>query len=232
MKLINTIAAASIAIVAAATGAQAATLNGTFEVRVVNYTFDTNQSSSVSVANQSNFDARYAAGVDGETRDTFTFSGALDFFVPNPTDEDLESILQFLGTSAGGSITGLDATVGGLRLSQPTFKTTTLFEFTEVYANAFETSVTHDDGFAIYDDGAHLVSYSNPTGIRTTPGNNQTASFTGGEFRLIYAAANGNPSKLLVEGDGVPAVPLPASALLLMGGVGALGAMRRRKARS
>ncbi len=221
--------------------AQSATLSGTFDVRVVNYSFERNQNRSVAVADANNFDARFNAAVDGVNRDTFTYTGELDFFVDNyPRDLDLETISDFLSSATSGTFAGLDATVGGRKLSAPTFRTTTLFEFTEVYSNAFDTRATHDDGFSIYDDGVELLSYSNPTGIRTTP-RTGTVNFSGGEFKLIYAAANGNPSKLLVEGDGlpfdpidnndVPAVPLPAPALLLMGSLGALAVVRRRQSK-
>ncbi len=233
MKMTKILAAA--ALVATASAAQAATLSGTFDVRVVNYTFDTNQSSSVSIADQENFDARYDAAQDGVDRDTFTYTGDLNFFIDNlnPKNGDAETIADFfLGNDDGqpiGSVSGLDASVGALQLSAPTFKVTTLFEFTEVYSNSFDTSVTHDDGFTIYDNGIELFSFSNPTGIRTTP-KTGTVTFSGGEFKLVYAAANGNPSKLYVEGEGIPSpVPLPAPALMLLGGLGALGALRARK---
>ncbi|AEI93973.1 MULTISPECIES: VPLPA-CTERM sorting domain-containing protein [Roseobacter] len=235
MKITNTLAATAIAFFAAGIGAQAATLSGTFDVRVVNFAYSTNQSSSVAIASQSNFDTRFDAATDGVDRDVFTYTGELNFFIDNlgPVNGDAESIADFfLHNTTGlpiGLVQDLDATVGALQLSKPTFKTTTLFEFTEVYSNAFDTRVTHDDGFTIYDDGATLVSFANPTGIRTTP-RTGTIAFTGGEFKLVYAAANGNPSQLLVEGAGVPAVPLPASSLLLLGGLGAFAAMRRKKA--
>lgn len=230
---------AAISICAVGVTAQAATLSGTFDVRVVNYILDTGTSSERrlgSYATQDNFDARFDAASDGVNRDSFTYTGELDFFIDNaPSDVDAESIADFfLGNSDGtpvGLVSGLDSTVGGLQLSAPTFRTTTLFEFTEVYSNAFDTRVTHDDGFTIYDNDNALITYANPTGIRTTPVTG-TSNFSGGEFRLVYAAANGNPSRLLVEGDGISAVPLPAPALMLLAGIGAFAGLRRRKSRS
>lgn len=242
MLFMKTVVASAAALVATCLTAGAATLSGTFDVRVVNFAYDTAQNRSVAIADQGNFDARWNAATDGVNRDTFTYTGELNFFIDNlkPKNADLESISDFFllndTTTPVGSISGLDATVGALQLSKPTFRITTLFEFTEVFLNAFDTRVTHDDGFSIYDDGAELMSYSNPTVIRTTPVTG-TVNFSGGEFKLIYAAANGNPSKLLVEGAGIPAdnqpapVPLPASALLLLGGMGALGVMRVRRKR-
>lgn len=231
-----TLVATAFALFTAGVSAQAATLSGSFDVRVVNFTYATNQSSSVAIASQSNFDTRFDAATDGVDRDTFSYTGELNFFIDNlgPVNGDAESISDFfLHNTTGlpiGLVEDLDATVGALQLSKPTFKTTTLFEFTEVYSNAFDTRVTHDDGFTIYDDGDTLVSFANPTGIRTTPRTGMI-SFTGGEFKLVYAAANGNPSQLLVEGEGISAVPLPASALLLLGGLGGFGLMRRRQTR-
>ncbi|WP_227267811.1 VPLPA-CTERM sorting domain-containing protein [Roseobacter weihaiensis] len=232
MKLTNTSIVSAFAVVTTTAGVYAATLSGTFDVRVVNYSFGSNQSSSVAVATKDNFETRFDAATDGVDRDTFRYVGALDFFIDNdPRDVDAESISDFFASNTLGSVFGLDSVVGGLTLSKPTFKTTTLFEFTEVYSNAFDTRVTHDDGFSIYGDGVELVSFANPTGIRTTPRTGKI-NFSDREFKLVYAAANGNPSRLLVEGDGVSVVPLPASAFLLLGGLGAFGLMRRKKARS
>lgn len=227
MKLSALVAAATLSFTAFSVGAEAATLSGLFEVQVVNYVAE--GSSTDALANRSNFDARYATA-DNDHKDTFTYEGDLDFFINNrnPVNGDLESIADFLATGLG-TVSGLD--IGDLRLSTPTFAITTLFSFTEVYSNAFDTRITHDDGFTIYDDGEELIGFANPTGIRTTPVTG-TINFSGGEFNLIYAAANGNPSKLLVEGDGVSAVPLPASAFLLIGAMGGLGALSRRRAKA
>lgn len=233
MKYIALAAAAALSLATFVSSAQSATLSGIFEVQVVN--FDAKGSRKGARADRTNFDARFAAA-DAARKDTFTYTGALDFFIANPTNQDLENVADFLGSNATGIVSGLDKGVAGLRLSNPHFRTTTLFSFTEVYANAFDTFVTHDDGFTIYDDGAELIGYANPTGIRTTP-TTGTVNFTGGEFNLIYAAANGNPSKLFVDGNGISdsntpeVVPLPASALLLLGGLGGLGFAGRRKAR-
>lgn len=235
MKFVNILAASAVAILTTGLAAQAATLSGTFNVRVVNYDTGGGQASN-SIADQSNFDARYNASqaADDGRSDVFTYTGELNFFIDNlnPKNGDAETILDFFmfnGTqNPVGAVAGLDENVGNLQLSKPKFAITTLFEFTEVYSNSFDTRVTHDDGFSIYDNDVELISYANPTGIRTTP-KTGTVNFSGGEFRLVYAAANGNPSKLLVEGDGISAVPLPAPALMLLSGFGALSVMRRRK---
>ena len=205
--------------------AAAATLSGTFDVRVVN--FNAGGVAADAKADQANFDARWAAASAGQ-KDEFAYSGFIDFHVDNfPKDIDAESISEFLATGVGGSVTGLDATVGGLTLSNPTFQTTTLFEFTLTSSSqAFTFDVVHDDGITAYDDGIADIAFSNPTGVRTTSG----GSFDGGQFSLVYAAANGNPSKLHVT--NVAPVPLPASSLFLIGGLAAMGAMARRKAKN
>lgn len=244
MTLKKTFFATAVAIASTLTVAQAATFSGDFDVRVVNYTFASNQSSSIALADQTNFDARYNAATDNVNRDAFTYSGDLDFFIDNvgPSNSDSETVADFfLGNDDGlpiGTLSGLDAIVGALQLSKPTFKTTTLFEFTGTFTEGFEMAITHDDGFSIYDDGVELISYANPTGIRTTP-TTGTVTFTGGEFRLVYAAANGNPSQLLIEGTALnnsneeeeppTLVALPASSLLLLGGLGVLGAVGTRR---
>ena len=222
MKLITLSAAAALSLSLFANGAQAATLTGNFLVKVVNYS--AGGSSTAAQANQTNFDAQYAAAAVGFT-DEFMYNGSLDFLVDNnPKDLDLETIADYFATGTG-TVTGLDTDVGDLRLSTPTFDLTTLFSFTEVFSSAFEVTATHDDGISIYDDGLEILSHDNPTGVRVTgPGD-----FDGGEFTLIYAAANGNPSVLQVE--AISAVPLPASAILLLGAMGGLGALSRRKAR-
>ena len=69
MGICKTIMASAIAVAAATVSAQAATLSGIFDVRVVNYSFGSNQSSSVSTANQANFDARFGVPVRQVTRD-------------------------------------------------------------------------------------------------------------------------------------------------------------------
>ncbi|MBW4708502.1 VPLPA-CTERM sorting domain-containing protein [Roseobacter sp. YSTF-M11] len=224
MKLTALAAAAALSLGTLTGSAYAATLSGNFLVKVVNYSAGGKGRNAK--ANQENFNARYAAAGTGFA-DQFMYRGSLDFLVNNnPKDLDLETIGDFLSTGSG-IVSGLDADVAAKRLSTPTFDLTTLFSFTEVYANAFDVIARHDDGISIYDDGARILSFENPTGVRTTG----TGAFDGGAFTLVYAAANGNPSVLNVMGDGVPAVPLPASALLLVGALSGFGAMARRKAR-
>lgn len=228
-------------VLCAASVAHAATtdpLFGTYKVRVVNFDADGDRPGD-SVADDFNFDYQFQHAEEGRSAE-FVYRGKLDFHIDNkPRDLDRESILDFLltggngsgdGRPGGGEVFGLDEEVGNLRLSLPLFQITTLFEFTAIFDDPFRTHVTHDDGFTLYDDGDLLLGYANPTGIRTTyDSEGERPLFDGGNFKLVYASANGNPSRLLVTGGAearIATAPLPASALLLLGAVGLLGGLR------
>lgn len=215
---------AAVAAIAMAGAANAATLSGLFSVTAVNVT---NLNSAQSEATKSNFDAAVAGTLGGVSsvyvQDTFTWDGALDFRVGQPQTAAY-TVDQWLLTGSG-TAAGVDATLGGSQLSFPNVNdgdaTTTFFLFTLLSPlGATDFNVTHDDGIAIFDDGILRGGNVGPTSETTT----SVMGFDGGEFSLLYVATNGNPS--ILEVDATP-VPLPASALLLIGGLGGLAAMRK-----
>ena len=214
----NVISALALGLMAALP-ASAATVSGTFNVKVVN---QTNLNSTQSEATIGNFNTYYGLGSDGANRDTFTYTGDLFF------GDSAATIASWLATNATGIVAGLDATVGGKLLSAccidatPNGTATTTFFLFEGVGNfgASDFVITHDDGIAVYDDGVWIGGNNGPTSKVTTYVN----GFNGGAFSLLYVATNGNPSILKVA-----AVPLPAGGLLLIGAIGGLAALRRRK---
>lgn len=216
----KTIGLAVLAAVAISTSANAASfLSGTFTIDIYNY-----NSSGV----QANSDATLAnlGSVAGTKDATVTYTGALDFRIPSG-NSGTTTIADWFD-SGTGTVTGLTSAVGDLTLSTPTFQNTTMFDIVGIFAPdaAFTASIQHDDGVTVLDDGLEVAASAAPTQEKTTG-----FSFNGGELRLIYVAANGNPSVLEVTGDDLPTtVPLPAGLPLLLAGLGGFAVLRRRKA--
>ncbi|MGL6210584.1 MAG: VPLPA-CTERM sorting domain-containing protein [Paracoccaceae bacterium] len=223
MKLIS----AAALTVALAVPSVAATLNGTFTVTVVNAQ---NRNSAQSQATLENFDAALASAkgsTPGYAWDAFTYTGNIDF----KTLSGATQIDEWLATAVGGLVTGLLPSVGDLLLSKgninsdPGTATTTFFMFAlDTFLDATRFDVRHDDGMQILDlDDENPVvvgGFVGPNSVRST----YVPGFDGGNLGILYVATNGNPSIL-----NVAAVPVPAAGFLLIGALGGLAAMRRRK---
>lgn len=217
--------------------AGAATLSGTFDVIAVNVT---NLTGAQSRATEANFlSALELAGslggafadLDSSAEfDVFTYDGAIDFRIGGP-QKATYSISDWLATGTG-SVTGLDPLLGAAQLSFPSISAgtaTTTFFFFSLLVPDLDMSrvtgfdVTHDDGVRFFEGVFDIGGVNGPTGERNTT----IQGYGGGSLGILYVATNGNPS--ILEVDTIPAIPLPAGAWLLIGGVGALGALRRRK---
>ncbi|MEM8959590.1 MAG: hypothetical protein AAGC86_17460 [Pseudomonadota bacterium] len=229
MGIKSFVAVATTAIVFAVS-ASAAPLSGLFEIDIYNY--ESGGKSSNAAATVDN-----VAGRSGDFVGTIIYDGAL--FLRSDTRGGAAGgtplITQFLDTGTGsysvdnGDISGLFLSSGG-GSGDPKFGTTTLFDIVAIsldmpYRGAFEGVIHHDDGMTLLEDGAVVAGYSKPTSERKT-----NYMFGGGDFRLVYTSANGDPSLLEVHASPVAPVPLPAPALMLLTACGALGwAARRRK---
>ncbi len=202
--------ASALALSAAAGTAQASTmvpLSGVFHINIYSGAAGTS-------ATESN--------VSGSTMtSSVTYTGLLDFAVNLPQSQSGTTIAQFLGTGTGSYVVNSGASALGNLLSQPSFALTTLFDITGgLLINATTSvSLTHDDGVSFCQatcDSGH----SAPTSAVT-----DAFSATGGAYRIIYAATNGNPSIL----QGMATVPVPAAGVLLMGGLAGFGLLKRRR---
>ncbi|MFK7868674.1 MAG: VPLPA-CTERM sorting domain-containing protein [Roseobacter sp.] len=154
------------------------------------------------------------------TADLATGFGPTDF-VGTPT-----SIAQFFGVAGGGvldnSILGTIARITGLA---------------DVDAPS-DLTIVSDDGWRLTVGGAapaFNIGINNVPGGLQGPGSSDTVALAAGQnqsFELIWFEGNVKDAQLkLTVGDNVTlqAVPLPAGAFLLLGGLAGFGLMRRRK---
>jgi hypothetical protein len=191
--------------------ASAATLSGTFTIDI--YNFNSGGNSANAVATEANVTAHA-----GDLVKTIVYTGDLDF---SSTGNNNTTIADFLDSGNG---TYDDTGLVGITQSQKNYQATTIYVITrDNYTHGLSGIIEHDDGISVYDDGALVADSSDPTVEIETAFN-----FNGGDFKLIYSAANGNPEVLRVD-----VVPVPPAIALFGSGLLGLGMLAfRRKRRS
>lgn len=187
----------------------------------------------------------------------FQYVGALDFRQPHNGD-NITTIRNWLGTAldsdtdanfnaAFTNLDGANTSAGfqgflGSTLSAGggsgdggaggSYVTATLFKITASALNISDLGklyeVNHDDGVTFEGANGTSVDYPGPNAEK----NRQLwGRLEGGadDFTLFYASANGNPSVLEVQAI---AMPLPATAWMLLAASGGLLAAARRRKRT
>ena len=227
MRSIKTTFIAATMAIAAVGSASAATLQATDLTvniyRSANNTGNADNSADAIIGNLT--PARYLG--------TISYTGAIDFNTQTQ-NADTSTIDEWL-TSGGtpGSYSVISPVFDtDLTMSNPSIRngtaTTTWFQFVGASVSPFTFSATHDDGVCFYENGAEEVCSQNPTTVKTTNG----FSYDGGVFSFLYAATNGDPSVLKLTSDvtrTLTPVPVPAAGFLLLGGLGGLAMLRRRR---
>ena len=91
-------------------------------------------------------------------------------------------------------------------------------------------NIISDDGFVLFINNAEVGRFE---GLRAPSDSNINVASAGGnaDFRLVYFEGSASQAALQVKlnGSKLAAVPLPAGGLLLIGALGGLAALRRRR---
>lgn len=214
MRILNKVSAIVLsALVMTGTAATAATFEGSFW----------------NTGTWANMDAAETWAMSNAATASFT-STHVDY--PNGSGTSVSDgtfLSTYLGVDAG-SLSGAGSTsLGG-----------SIFRFTgwvDLNAGANTLAVGSDDGFKLYYyDGATKTVLSQYQGGRSFGTTSATLNSTGGpvKFELWYFENTGytgvtfSANGALANPVDAPAVPLPAAGVLLLGGVGAFGVLRRQ----
>ena len=205
--------------------AVAAPLNATFTIDF--YNFDAGGVRNATFASEANLVGRTVI-------DTFTYTGPLDFRIDTRKGPDggIPSVADFFATG-GGTLSGLDVDLAAFDLSSgagskdPEWGRTTILDITASITASYGGKIVHDDGITLFADGDVIAASAGPTSEKTT-----SFFYEGSQWRLIYAAANGDPSILEVDGPTPNPIPIPPAGLLLIAGVGGLTLVTRRRKRA